>query len=447
MAPAPPRDPPPNDAPLDAPYPLLRRFLGRIVPAAALFLVVAIVVLGLAVNRVIEGVYLEIAELRAHSLLHAIRKSLPATGKALDAGRLGEADIRALERFFATATGDPRLQRVKIYDRARRVLFSTNAAEIGGTEDNAALRAVIAHRTRRLVDHRERDGTRVYELYVPLAAPNGRFSAVMELYEPTEYLDRTVAGEIWPPLALSVAIFAALFGALYFVVKRGQADIAARTRALTELRQRLERLVSASAVGAVHAAKGGPLASRRIEATLLYTDLRGFTAFAEREAPETVIALLDALLAIEIEAVSRHGGDVDKMIGDALLARFAGPDRHRRALAAAAAILAGVRDSGLALGVGVGVHHGAVIVGALGPEARQDFTTIGDAVNTAARFCTAARAGEIVADLDTLAAAGWPTARAEHIVAKGKQAALAVGRFSTDDALAACRAAAHGDAR
>ena len=250
-----PREPDPGA--LDAPYPLLRRFVGRIVPGAIVFAVAAAVLVGFAVNRVIESVYLEIAEVRAQGILRSIAKAMPATGAALVEGRLGEADVRALTGFFATMVGEPRLQRVKIYDLSRRVLFSTDSTEVGGNEDNPALRAVIAGRTRRLVDHRERDGTRVYELYVPLIAPDGRFSAAMELYEPTEYLDRTIAAEIWPPVALSVALFLALFAELHFIVRRGQADIGARTRALTDLRLRFERLVSASAVGAVHAAHGG----------------------------------------------------------------------------------------------------------------------------------------------------------------------------------------------
>lgn len=424
---------------LDAPYPLLRRFLGRIVPGAAVFLLVAAVALGFAVNRLIESVYLEIAEVRAQSVLRSIQKALPGTGAALAEGRLDEADVRALAGYFASRAGDPRLQRVKIYGLTRRVLFSTDTAEIGGTEDNAALRDVIARRARRLVDHRERDGSRVYELYVPLIASGGRFSAVMELYEPTEYLDRTIADHVWPPLAVLAALFLALFGGLFFIVRRGQADIAARTRALTELRVRLERLVSASAVGAVHAAAGGPLASRRIEATLLYADVRGFTSYAESATPEDAIALLNALLEIEVAAVTRAGGDVDKMIGDALLARFSGAGRQARALHAAADILDGVRQGGLPRGVGIGVHDGTVIVGAIGPEARQDFTTIGDAVNTAARLCTAAGEGELVADIATLAAAGWPAATAERIVMKGKKTALDVARYDA--------AAAHGLAR
>ena len=420
---------------LDAPYPLLRRFLGRIVPGAAIFAALAAALVGFAVNRVIESVYLEIAEVRAQGILRSIQKTMPATGAALAQGRLGADDIRALTGFFATMAGEPRLQRVKIYDLSRRVLFSTDGSEVGGTEDNPALRAVIASRARRLVDHRERDGSRVYELYVPLIAPDGAFSAVIELYEPTEYLDHTVAGEIWPPVALSGALFVALFAALFFIVRRGQADIAARTHALTELRLRLERLVSDSAVGAVHAAHGGPLASQRIDVTLLYADVRGFTSFAERAEPEAVITLLNGVLAIEVEAVRRSAGDVDKMIGDALLARFAGEGRQRRALEAAAAILDGVRRAKLPRGVGIGIHDGTVIAGAIGPEERQDFTVIGDAVNTAARLCTAAGEGEIVADAATLRAGGWPLPAAEEIAVKGKQAPLTIGRYGADAAL------------
>jgi class 3 adenylate cyclase len=437
-------DPPADTNPsaLDSPYPLLRRFLGRIVPGAAVFAIVSALALGTAVVRVIEDVYLEIAEVRAQGILRSVQRVMPVTASALMAGKLGEADVEALTRFLATMPGEPRLQRIKIYDLSRRVLFSSNLADLGATEDNPALRAVIAGRVRRLVDHREGDGTRVYELYVPIISPDGKFNAVMELYEPTDYLDRTVAVEIWPPVALSVALLAALFMALYVVVRAGQGDITARSQALTRLRQRFERLVSSSAVGAVHAAQGGALASRRMEVTLLYADVRNFTALAESAEPEIVVDFLNRLLAIEVARVREFGGDVDKMIGDALLARFAGEGRQARALAAAAAVLAAVQRADLPRGIGVGVHDGTVIAGAIGPEERQDFTVIGDAVNTAARLCAAAKAGELVCDESTLATAGWPLAMAEEITVKGKQAILRIGRFSTDEA----RRVAAGDA-
>ena len=147
---------------------------------------------------------------------------------------------------------------------------------------------------------------------------------------------------------------------------------------------------------------GGEVPLRRIEVSLLYSDVRNFTAFAETASPEEVAAFLDRLMRTQIECVSRHDGDVDKLIGDALLARFEGPEKERRAVSAAADIQTAVRAANLPRGVGIGIFTGQAILGPIGPPARRDFTVIGDLVNIVARLCAEARRGEIVADAATL---------------------------------------------
>ncbi len=104
-------------------------------------------------------------------------------------------------------------------------------------------------------------------------------------------------------------------------------------------------------------------------------------------------------MTLQIECVARHGGDVDKLIGDALLARFEGEAKESRAIAAARDIQSAVEAAGLPRGVGIGVYTGQAISGPIGPEARRDYTVIGDSVNIAARLCAAAARGEIVADV------------------------------------------------
>ena len=91
-----------------------------------------------------------------------------------------------------------------------------------------------------------------------------------------------------------------------------------------------------------------------------------------------------------------------KLIGDALLARFEGPEKERRAVTAAADIQTAVRAANLPRGVGIGIFTGQAILGPIGPPARRDFTVIGDSVNIVARLCAEARRGEIVADAATL---------------------------------------------
>ena len=140
-------------------------------------------------------------------------------------------------------------------------------------------------------------------------------------------------------------------------------------------------------------AEGTDLRGEELDVSLLFLDVRGFTAFAERAAAHDVVAALNELYEAVVPVILRHGGHANKFIGDGLLAVFGAPERHTdhalRAVAAAREI-AGVVRSG-PLRVGIGVNSGHAVVGTIGGGGRRDFTVIGDAVNTAARVEAATR--------------------------------------------------------
>jgi adenylate cyclase len=145
---------------------------------------------------------------------------------------------------------------------------------------------------------------------------------------------------------------------------------------------------------------------QQVTVTLLSTDLRGFTAMSETLQPEQVVEQLNAYHAMMLEEVRRHGGILDKFIGDGMLAIFglgmedgkltSVPDAGAQAaLACARAMLQALETLNvtragqglLPLRVGAGLHTGPVIAGNIGvPGHRIEFTVIGDAVNTAARL-------------------------------------------------------------
>jgi adenylate cyclase len=136
-------------------------------------------------------------------------------------------------------------------------------------------------------------------------------------------------------------------------------------------------------------AEGTDLQGEEVEASILFMDVRGFTAFSEQADAQEVVAHLNALYEAIIPIVLRHGGHANKLIGDALLAVFGAPERHRdhatRAVAAAREIAAAVSEGAAGeLRVGVGINSGSVVVGTIGGGGRRDFTVIGDPVNTAA---------------------------------------------------------------
>ncbi len=171
----------------------------------------------------------------------------------------------------------------------------------------------------------------------------------------------------------------------------------------------LEKFVSRGTAAAAAGAAAGtahPEGERR-QMTVLFSDIRGFTTYSEERAPEEVVAALNQLLGVQAEAVQRFGGDIDKFIGDELMALFWGADAERRAIACAVAMIDAVAALGRdELEVGVGVHAGEVVYGAIGHRERLDFTVIGDVVNTGARLCSAAAGGEILVSVVAREAAG-----------------------------------------
>jgi len=142
--------------------------------------------------------------------------------------------------------------------------------------------------------------------------------------------------------------------------------------------------------------EGADLRGEELEVSVLFLDVRGFTAFAETAPAREVVATLNELYEVVVPVIARHGGHANKFIGDGLLAVFGAPERHAdhapRAVAAAREIASLVRDRlGGRVSIGVGVNTGRVVAGTIGGGGRRDFTVIGDTVNTAARVEAATR--------------------------------------------------------
>jgi len=134
--------------------------------------------------------------------------------------------------------------------------------------------------------------------------------------------------------------------------------------------------------------------SERRELAFLFTDIRGFTTLCEGLSPEAVVALLNRYLELQTEAIHAAGGEVDKFVGDEVMAMFEGPDRELKACRAGLAIrkaMAEERERARAesqaeISVGIGINSGPVVFGSVGARERMDFTSIGDTVNLAARL-------------------------------------------------------------
>ncbi|MDH3513444.1 MAG: adenylate/guanylate cyclase domain-containing protein, partial [Gammaproteobacteria bacterium] len=139
------------------------------------------------------------------------------------------------------------------------------------------------------------------------------------------------------------------------------------------------------------------------EITVLFSDIQGFTSLSERKSAQEIVDLLNRYFSRQVEVIFRHQGTLDKYIGDAIMAFWGAPtdqpDHARRALECARemqqTLLQFRKEMGLEgehFDIGIGIHTGEAVVGFIGsPEHRQDYTVIGDTVNTASRIEGATR--------------------------------------------------------
>jgi adenylate cyclase len=159
----------------------------------------------------------------------------------------------------------------------------------------------------------------------------------------------------------------------------------------------------------------GWLRGMRRDVTVVFTDIRGFTPFAEANEPERVVEAVNEYFSIATEQIDAHGGYIDKFIGDAVLGVFGAPiergDHAERALRAAVAmqrefLRRGGEKNPLLVKVGIGVNSGVAVAGDLGSEVKKNYSVIGDCVNVASRINALAAGGTIIISRSTLAAVG-----------------------------------------
>src|SRR4051794_2352638 len=179
------------------------------------------------------------------------------------------------------------------------------------------------------------------------------------------------------------------------------------------------------------------IAGVEIPVSMLFADVRGSTGIGERLSPRDFRAFLDVFYTVASDAVIRHDGIVDKFVGDEVIGLFfggiTGAAHAKAAIDAAADLLERVeRPDATLIGpipLGAAVHTGQAFVGTTGPAGVvEDFTALGDAVNTTARLASAAAAGELLVSIDAATAAGLDVSTIERrrLVIRGREEAVDV---------------------
>jgi sigma-B regulation protein RsbU (phosphoserine phosphatase) len=289
--------------------------------------------------------------------------------------------------------------------------------------------------------------------FAPIVDASGRTIAVLDLDYPVEiYLDRlrvlrvailqgALAGAVAallvgvvfarrltrPLAALTAGVARVAAGALdQTLAVRSRDEIGRLTEAFNEmvegLRQRdfirntFGRYVSPEVAKAIlESPEGLRFGGEKRVVTILMSDLRGYTRFAEDGDPAWVMEVLNGYLSRMTEIVVEHGGTINEFIGDAIFAVYGAPlaygDHAERAAATALAMqraMAEINAANAAQGLprfemGIGVHTGEAVVGNIGSEARAKYAVVGSAVNTAARVESATVGGQIYLSAAALA--------------------------------------------
>lgn len=206
------------------------------------------------------------------------------------------------------------------------------------------------------------------------------------------------------PVIYSIGLFILMIA--YSIIRKYVLE-AEKRRHITKVfgRYMEPKIVAAMAKGDANALK---LGGDRREVAVLFVDVRGFTKMSEALEPEDIVGILNEYLGLVTDCIFKHGGMLDKFVGDCAMAVYNAPidqeDYLYQAVATAWDIAQGYvslagkleKKYGRSVSYGIGVNCGPAVVGNIGCDFRMDYTAIGDTVNTAARLEANAETGQIL---------------------------------------------------
>jgi class 3 adenylate cyclase len=295
------------------------------------------------------------------------------------------------------ATGGKNARRIIDIGGERNASYVTELSPGEGPADNSLLAVSLQSQDRALAPYRHiQIGLIILGLLAAVAGIS--LSAV---------LARTVTAPVGKLVEGTQQVAAGNFDFRLDIRSRDEiGDLAQSFNTMTQgLRERadMQKFVSQSTVEMIQSSSQKRIsAGERHQVTIFFSDIRGFTSMSERRPPEEVVQILNRCLSLQADRVKKFSGDVDKFVGDAVVAVFDGEDMVLNAIRCGVEIHKALQTYNRAhpeeesIDIGIGIVTGEVILGSIGSKDRLDFTVIGSNVNLCARLCSAAEAGEIL---------------------------------------------------
>ncbi len=304
-----------------------------------------------------------------------------------------------MEELITTDFG---FAKVNVFNRKGVILYDyenqTNEGDLYDDIQGEGFQLALQGKT--FSKQEEEDGKRFIEVYIPaFDLDTKQVVGVMEVYEDVTRFEAMVYEALKEALVVPTLIFMLFNIMLFWIVFKADKVITMNTCLLIKVREHMEKYLSKSTTDAIYSSvteEKELFKGEMQEIVIFFSDIRGFTSYSENEKPEVVVENLNKLFELQAEIIHKYDGIIDKFVGDEIMAMF---PKHasQAAVQAGLDIQQAIQDSqDINFDVGVGVHYGEALLGSIGTEDRRDYTVIGNIVNTGARFCGAAKGGEVI---------------------------------------------------
>jgi len=355
--------------------------------------------------------------------------------------RLAEVEVEVKQTMQMGVTG---LQYIMIFDRKGKVVVSSDSGRTRRVLPAKTLAALTAREEVTL--HEDRS---YYEFYYPIKvkkkpADDRKVAlGLVCLGFSKQVLKEPIAGTKRRILAMAALVIAISVWGIYFFARKmvdaihalsdaaravgsGNLDVHVEPRSKDELGQlahefnhmvahlreklQMQKFLSKLTLQMIHKRAGDKeleqYEGERRQVTILFSDIRNFSAIAEDSEPEQIVKLINVYFDLQTRIIEANGGVVDKFMGDQIMAVFQGASMVENAVRAAVeiqravAVLNRQRDATgeVTFELGIGINNGLAVMGNMGSKNRMDYTVIGDVVNIANRLCSLARSGQIITE-------------------------------------------------